>query len=39
MPYNTCTYENVKMCAVSIQSALDILSDSDKQPLLDNVEK
>ena len=38
MPYNTYFNENVKMGAASIQSALDILSDSDKQPLLDNVE-
>ena len=33
VPYNTYTYGNVKMGAVSIQSALDIWSDSDKQPV------
>ena len=31
MPYDNYTYENVKMGAASIQSALDILCDSDKQ--------
>ena len=30
MPYNIYTYENVSMGAASIQSALDMLSDSDK---------
>ena len=39
MPYNIYTYENVSMSAASIQSALFILSDSDKQPFLDNLEK
>ena len=39
MPYNVYTYETVSMGAASIQSALDKLSDSDKQPFLDNLEK
>ena len=39
MPYHIYTYGNVNMGAASIQSALDILSDSDKQPFLDNLEK
>ena len=39
MPYNIKTYENVKAGAASIQSALDILSESDKQPCSDNVGK
>ena len=39
MPYNVYTYENVNMGACSIQSALDILKDDDKQQFLDNLEK
>ena len=39
MPYNIYTYENVSMGAASIQSALDILNDDDKQQFLDNLEK
>ena len=39
MPYNIYTYDNVSMGAASIQSALDILSDADKQPFLDSFEK
>ena len=39
MPYNVYTYENVNLGACSIQSALDILKDDDKQQLLDNLEK
>ena len=39
MPYNIYTHEHVSIGAASIQSALDILSDSDKQPFLDNVEQ
>ena len=39
MPNGAYTYENVKMGAASIQPALDMLSASDKQPFLDNVEK
>ena len=39
MPYGVYTYENLRTGAASIQSALDILSDPDKQPFLDNVEK
>ena len=31
MPYNVYTYENVNLGACSIQSALDILKDDDKQ--------
>ena len=31
MPYNVYTYENVTMGACSIQPALDILKDGDKQ--------
>ena len=31
MPYNVYTYENVNMGACSIQSALDVLKDGDKQ--------
>ena len=34
MPYNVYTYENVTMGACSIQSALDILKDDDKQQFL-----
>ena len=40
MPYRAYTYGNVDMGACSIQSALDILKDGDKQQqLLDNIEK
>ena len=39
MPYNIYTYENIGMGAAPIQTAWDILSDSDKQQFLDNVEK
>ena len=39
MPYNIYTYENVSMGAASIQAALDILNDDDKQQFLDNIEK
>ena len=39
MPYNVYTYENVSTGACSIQSALDILKDDDKQHFLDNLEK
>ena len=39
MPYNVYTYENVTMGACSIQSALDILKDDDKQQFLDNLEQ
>ena len=38
MPYNVYTCENVTMGACSIQSALDILKDDDKQQFLDNLE-
>ena len=38
MPYNVYTYENVTMGARSIQSALDIIKDDDKQRFLDNLE-
>ena len=38
-PYNIYTYEHVSMGAASIQSALDILNDSDKQPFLANLGK
>ena len=39
MPYNVYTYENVTMGACSIQPALDILKDDDKQQFLNNSEK
>ena len=39
MPYNTYTYGNVSMGAASTQSALDVFSDSDKQPFLYNLEE
>ena len=39
MPYNIYTYETVSMGACSIQSALDILKDEDKQQFLNNLEK
>ena len=39
MPYNVYTYGNVSMGACSIQSALDILEDGDKQQFLDNLGK
>ena len=39
MPYNVYTYGNVNMGACSIQSALYILKDDDKQQFLDNLEK
>ena len=39
VPYGVYTYGGVKMGAASIQSTLDVLSDSDKQPFLENVEK
>ena len=38
IPYNVYTYGNVTMGACSIQSALDILKDADKQQFLDNLE-
>ena len=38
MPYSVYTYENVTMGACSIQSALNILKDDDKQQFLDNLE-
>ena len=38
MSYNAYTYEHVNMGACSIQSALDILKDDDKQQFLDNLE-
>ena len=39
MPQGVYTYENVDMGAASIQSALDILKDDDKQQFLDNLGK
>ena len=40
MPYNVYTYKNVSMGVASIQSALDILKDEDKQQqFLDNIKK
>ena len=39
MPYNAYTYENVNMGACSIQPALDILKDDDKQQFSNNFEK
>ena len=39
MPYNVYTYGNVTMGACSIQPALDMPKDDDKQKLLDNLEK
>ena len=39
MPYNIYTYENVRMGAASIQSALHVLKQEDKQQFLDNLEK
>ena len=39
MPYNVYTYEHVTMGACSIQSALDVLKDDDKQQFLDNLEQ
>ena len=39
MPYGVYTYENVEMGACSIQSALNILNDDDKQQFLNNIEK
>ena len=39
MPYNIYTYEHVSMGACSIQSALSILKDDEKQQFLDNLEK
>ena len=39
MPYNVYTYGNVSMGACSIQSALDIFRDDDKQQFLDNLGK
>ena len=38
MPYNVYTCENVSMGACSIQSALDILKDDDKQQSPGNPE-
>ena len=38
MPYGAYTYENVNMCACSIQSVLDILKDGDEQQFLNNLE-
>ena len=32
MPYNIYTYEHVSMGAVSIQYALGVLTDEDRQP-------
>ena len=39
MPYGVYTYENVEMGACSIESALEILKDDDKQQFLDNLEQ
>ena len=39
MPYNVYTYGNVTKGACSIQSALDILKDDNKQQFLDNLEQ
>ena len=39
MPYDIYTYENVSNDSASIQSALDILNDSDKQQFPNNVEQ
>ena len=39
MPYNVYTYEHVTMGACSIQSALGILEDDDKQQFLYNLEQ
>ena len=39
MPYNVYTYGNVTMGACSIQPALGILRDDDKQQLLNNLEQ
>ena len=39
MPYTIYTHEHISMGAASIQSALDILSDSDTQPLLHNLDE
>ena len=39
MPYNIYTYETVSNGSASIQPALDILGDSDKQLFLNNVEQ
>ena len=39
IPYNVYTYENVKMGACSIQSALDVLKKEDHTQLLDNLKK
>ena len=39
MPYNVYTYENVKMGACSIQSALDLLKDEDQHQFSDNIGK
>ena len=39
MPYNVYTYENVRMGAASIQSALDVLKDEDHTQFLDNLKK
>ena len=38
MPYNVYTYGNVTMGACSIQSALDVLKDDNKQQFLINLE-
>ena len=38
MPYNVYTYENVDMGAFSIQPALGIRKEDDKQHVLDNLE-
>ena len=38
MPYSVYTYDNVNMGACSIQSALDILKDDDKQQFLNNLD-
>ena len=39
MPYTIYTYEHVTMGTASIKSALYSLNDSDKQQLLDDIEK
>ena len=39
MPYGIYTHKNVDKGASSIQSALDILKDDDKQHVLYNLEK
>ena len=39
MPYNIYTYEHVSRGTASVQDALEVLKQEDKQQFLDNLEQ